>query len=538
MTIQKTPSHVQAVRRVYDNGQPSTASDTIHLVCYPDPFSGENILLWDDIKAAFDNVVHVRSGTVVLPFIKGANFKNLDPLRIAAVPGVTLDVVVRGQDAPQDSSHAGTITNTAPRRNPVYGLENTAMDNYTHIDKPADIIVLSQLMSRRRSWETLGSDHARPNIAATSNSAARNPVYGDESKAMDNYTHIDNPATAPLRRAPHAILDDQSSSTTNIHTPQSRLSTDQSQPRAPQEQPSNLTKHFTNTMANANLGDKVAQVALGRMYKTGRGVKQDYRTAVEWFLKAANQGYADAQLELGQLYRDGSGVEKDYSTALEWLRKAGEQGHAGAQNEIGNMYHTGLGVPQDHALALEWYLKSAEQGTAVAQGNVGDLYQKGDGIPQDYGQAMYWYTKAAEQGDVESQNHLGIIYASGHGVRKDESIAKEWFLKAASQGKAAAQNSLGVLYQHGRGVPQDHSLALKWYRKGADQGFAVAEYNIGLMYENGGGVEIDRAKALAWYRKAANRGNADAEYRIDVLERQSGKDKDGKKRGLLKRLFN
>ncbi|KAF8929506.1 hypothetical protein BGZ47_001013, partial [Haplosporangium gracile] len=66
MTIQETHPNVQAVRRVYENGLSSntstTTTETICLVCRPDPSSGKDILLWDDVLAAFkDDVVHIRS---------------------------------------------------------------------------------------------------------------------------------------------------------------------------------------------------------------------------------------------------------------------------------------------------------------------------------------------------------------------------------------------------------------------------------------------------------------------------------------------
>ncbi|KAG0319667.1 hypothetical protein BGZ97_001719 [Linnemannia gamsii] len=131
-------------------------------MCHPDPISAKNILLWDDSMAAFDDVLHVR----------------LDPARIAATPGVTLDVVVRapldrvgvarlpqelsiispskglslelphhvlanaadeGTNTTAQSSGSGAvITPINTIRNPKYGLENTAMDNYTLIDMPDD----------------------------------------------------------------------------------------------------------------------------------------------------------------------------------------------------------------------------------------------------------------------------------------------------------------------------------------------------------------------------------------------------------------
>jgi hypothetical protein len=72
--------HFQAVRSVYENGHPtggpSTPSNIIYLACHPDETTGKDILLWDDVLAAFkDDVVHVRSGVKVLPFLKGRDFK-------------------------------------------------------------------------------------------------------------------------------------------------------------------------------------------------------------------------------------------------------------------------------------------------------------------------------------------------------------------------------------------------------------------------------------------------------------------------------
>ncbi len=54
--------------------------------------------------------------------------------------------------------------------------------------------------------------------------------------------------------------------------------------------------------ALASEGDAVATVAqanLGMMYENGHGVTQDYKEAVNWYRKAAEQGYATAQRNLG-----------------------------------------------------------------------------------------------------------------------------------------------------------------------------------------------------------------------------------------------
>ncbi|KAG0377314.1 hypothetical protein BGX24_006336 [Mortierella sp. AD032] len=90
--------------------------------------SGRDIVLWDDILAVFKSALYVRSGAVALPFLKGLDFKNLDPLRIVAVPGASLDLVVRGQpndkelsvenlqDSLPDAPHENRATSPRPQR--------------------------------------------------------------------------------------------------------------------------------------------------------------------------------------------------------------------------------------------------------------------------------------------------------------------------------------------------------------------------------------------------------------------------------------
>lgn len=75
MTIQDIHPTVQSVRRVYESGPPPSSSETMYLVCHPDPSLGKDIILWDDINAVFSSALYVRSEAVVLSFVKGPDFK-------------------------------------------------------------------------------------------------------------------------------------------------------------------------------------------------------------------------------------------------------------------------------------------------------------------------------------------------------------------------------------------------------------------------------------------------------------------------------
>ena len=105
----------------------------------------------------------------------------------------------------------------------------------------------------------------------------------------------------------------------------------------------------------AKRGNKVAQNNLGVMYRKGKGVPRDHKTAVQWFKLAAKQGFARAQLHLGDMYSKGQGVPQDHKTAVNWYRLAAEQGHAKSQSILGWMYAQGYGVVKDKVYAHMWF---------------------------------------------------------------------------------------------------------------------------------------------------------------------------------------
>ncbi|HHF0499545.1 TPA: tetratricopeptide repeat protein, partial [Haemophilus influenzae] len=90
--------------------------------------------------------------------------------------------------------------------------------------------------------------------------------------------------------------------------------------------------------------------------------QSNYQTAFKLWLPLAEQGNAKAQYNLGVMYGNGRGVKQDYFKAVNWYRKAAEQGHADAQLNLGYMYEKGRGVKQDDFEAVKWYRQAAEQG--------------------------------------------------------------------------------------------------------------------------------------------------------------------------------
>jgi len=261
----------------------------------------------------------------------------------------------------------------------------------------------------------------------------------------------------------------------------------------------------------------LVQIYLGSMYRDGDGVPQDYKEAVRWFRRAAEQGYDLAQFQLGMLYVTGEGVPQDYKEAMRWIRLAADQGLADAQHALGLLYYRGEGVKQDYAEAARWYRLAADQGYALAQFNLGQLYYDGNGVSQDYTEALRWYRLAAEQGYAAAQLELGRLYENGHGVKQDYVEAARWYRLAADQRYAKAQAQLGRLYYEGKGVPQNATEAAHWFRLAAEQGLPLVQHLLGEMYRDGKGIPQNFAEALYWFSTAAKNGLASSQVALGSM---------------------
>ena len=78
-------------------------------------------------------------------------------------------------------------------------------------------------------------------------------------------------------------------------------------------------------MPLAQQGNAVAELDIGLMYYTGRGMAQDRREATKWFLLSAKQGQVGAQVDLGIAYATGDGVQRSPVQAYVWFGAAALQ---------------------------------------------------------------------------------------------------------------------------------------------------------------------------------------------------------------------
>ena len=151
----------------------------------------------------------------------------------------------------------------------------------------------------------------------------------------------------------------------------------------------------------------VAASRIGDIYYCGDGVEQDYKTAFEWYLKAAKIGFHYAAIQVGRMYYHGKGVNQNHSEAFKWFSKAANtkekfnifisRYNTVARYYVAKMYENGEGVEKNLKEALKWYKKAAEDHRNIeALHKVADMYYLGNGTEQNYELAFMYYEKAAE----------------------------------------------------------------------------------------------------------------------------------------------
>jgi hypothetical protein len=153
----------------------------------------------------------------------------------------------------------------------------------------------------------------------------------------------------------------------------------------------------------------------------------DYAAAFREWSPLAAAGDARAQLGLGALFESGRGVgAADPAQAFAWYRAAAAQGLPAAQNNLALLYVGGRGVPRNAAIAAGLWQAAAAAGHPVAQFNLALAYERGFGVPRDAYAAARWYAEAGNQRMADAAFALSELYRAGRGIPRHGELARLW----------------------------------------------------------------------------------------------------------------
>lgn len=199
-------------------------------------------------------------------------------------------------------------------------------------------------------------------------------------------------------------------STTVARTPSETIKQQPSSPATPNVK--NLPPREVGPMGlrvAAAAGDPVAQFVVATKYSEGGALKQDFRTAAQWYQKAAGRGLAPAQYRLATFYEKGKGVPQDLAAARIWYERAAEKGNRKAMHNLAVIYADGSrGTPNFNKAGI-WFRQAADLGLKDSQYNLAILHERGLGVPKDLGQAYKWFALAARQGDSDAESRMNKI---------------------------------------------------------------------------------------------------------------------------------
>jgi TPR repeat protein len=281
--------------------------------------------------------------------------------------------------------------------------------------------------------------------------------------------------------------------------------------------PVDVGQAFRYYRSAALAGDDRGQTMLAFLYEHGRGVAQDPRKAVYWYLMSVDHDPV-AGRHLGSMYARGAGVKMDQALVAKYFRRAAELGDGSSQGILGLYLWNGIGIRRDRKAAVGWYEKGARSGDNQSMLYLGQKLLKGEFVKRDKKAGLGWIEMAAEQGYPRAEEMLGNIFLSESGADRNPSKGVEWLQKAADLSDTAALNDLGYAYETGKGVPMNELKSLELYRKSAVAGDAYAQSYIGRAYEAGRGMDRDPHEAILWFKLAAAQGDTYSIGRLRALD--------------------
>ncbi len=205
----------------------------------------------------------------------------------------------------------------------------------------------------------------------------------------------------------------------------------------------------------------VSQFAVANMYWKGIGVKQNYKKAVEWYNKAADNGMTGAKKSLAIAYIYGLGVEPDLNKARDldrvevnrYLESISEN-----DNQLLALAHDYMFVVGDEHKAVELLEKIAKNGNIEAQTWLGNIYSDKShylSIDKDLNKSVSWYEAAISQGSTKAEVDLAQLYLYDSRMSHNRTNGFNLIQSASEKGFPGAYDTLSYAYEHGVGTPKN-----------------------------------------------------------------------------------
>lgn len=237
----------------------------------------------------------------------------------------------------------------------------------------------------------------------------------------------------------------------------------------------------------------------------------DGKRYIEELLKGADYEEVNCISNLSLAYHTGIGVKQNYRQALRWAEKGAQNGDLDSYWLLGHIYYYGNDdIPADEAKAWEWLMKGKLRISTLCCSLLGDMcydgygqngYQKKDCIPF-YEEAVF-----LGGGCDDAAIRLYNIYSEGELTEKDPEKAIRYLKKAVANSNPKACTIYGKLLTDVENSHCDEFKGVKYLKIAAEANNYEAIYTLGTLYRQGIGVPVDIETGIAHVRRAADEGN-------------------------------
>ncbi len=187
--------------------------------------------------------------------------------------------------------------------------------------------------------------------------------------------------------------------------------------------PQNLGKAYSYYVQAANLDYIPAFHNLGCFYSDPDfGVQINYSKAIRYHQYALSNGCKDSAFSLGVLFAEGKGCKQSYKTAFDYFKVAEESGRK-------HSYKT----------AFDYLSRTAEKGDEENFYFLGLCYAEGFGVDRNLERAFAYFSKAAEKGYALALYKVGLSHYQGQGTDKNDLMALDFMTQARRLGVKEAE---------------------------------------------------------------------------------------------------
>ena len=222
--------------------------------------------------------------------------------------------------------------------------------------------------------------------------------------------------------------------------------------------------HYRKSMSRCSL-DFVIEPLVSWQPTSGA----DFVDSFDVIHKCAIAGHVESIGYLARVFRDGKGVKQDLDKAAEWMRKAADKNIGWAKNELFDILWR-INTPESKEEMISVATAFAETGDGNAMGRLGRAYRDGKGVEKDLDKAAEYFKKVADL-------HLNWVAEATDVMLKTNSPDNwNYAFKRCSEVanlpinvdgliRAGAMGRLGYMYRDGKGVEKDLDKAVEWMYK-------------------------------------------------------------------------